>query len=497
MSDQEEALVVQIELPSYAYSFNLRLPSSTTVLQVKSLVSQTCPGSPRVDGQRIVFRGRFLQDSEKLEDLCSPDDQLVFHLAVNPSAWTSDPPNPPLPVPSPAPRLPQTPPPPPSAPSSSGNNPLGYVFYVHQNALLVLVHGYIIQPRSEPTAAKQIALQYLERSGWQWPSILDEPYPPPSEGGLKYDRSTIDGQMYLQLRNPGEAPTPIQVHALKILSYTFSILRQPAITHIPSRVIPSNSIPIPPHVNQVLQQLGLPQLPNHNPQPPLNVIQNQIILRPLILPFILHGVRLLLVLYFFAPARKPLFGLLIAWLLFELWQRGIFNNNNNRPAAEQAGRENPAPRQDEAQPVPQANRPAQAANANNNNNAADGRQAAPPHQLVDALANYNLNEEEEILNGTNNQPPTLGKRIFAFFSLLTTTIHPAVWDRRRAVLSRREGRLRTEDVALRENQEGSESQDDARAQRRAELAASHARRNEWTQRYVQRAVNGDWVDEAD
>lgn len=311
---------------------------------------------------------------------------------------------------------------------------------------------------------------------------------------LAYDSDLyglFSGQLYLQLCNPDSTSTAIQQHALRVLSCTFSILKQPMVTHVPSRIIPSNSIPIPPHVNQVLQQLGLPQLPNHNPpaNPIPNPIPNVAVFRPLLLPIALHIIRILLVLYFFAPARKPLFGLLIAWFLFELWQRGVFNN---RVVPDQQAA---APRQDEP-PAPQV----VAQNGNANAAQQRGRQAPQINAFLETVANYNLRQEEEMIAGADDRQPTLRERMVAFVGLLTTTIHPAVWDRRRVLLRQREGRLRTEDVASQDNAEQSEQSgrpDDARAQRRAELAALHARRTPWVQRYVQRAVAGDWVDEAD
>jgi hypothetical protein len=254
------------------------------------------------------------------------------------------------------------------------------------------------------------------------------------------------------------------------------------ITHIPSRVIPSNSIPIPPHVNQVLQQLGLPQLPNHNPAP--NPAPNLNPFRPLIIPMLLHVLRIVLVLYFFAPARKPLFGILIGWLIFELWQRVLFNNraiDQQRPDAVQQNRQEapvPHPPADVALAPDQTQRPQQHVNT-----------------AIETLANYNLQREEQMLAGAGVQRPTVRQKIYTFFSLLATTVHPAVWDRRRMMLRRREGRIRTDEAARRA--EDSDPVDEARAQRRAELNVVHRNRAPWVRDYIQRAVNGDWVEEAD
>ncbi|KXN86387.1 hypothetical protein AN958_10249 [Leucoagaricus sp. SymC.cos] len=58
---------LRIELPTYARSFSIRIPDNCTILEVKQEISQICPGRPRVDGQKLIWRGRFLADDEKVE----------------------------------------------------------------------------------------------------------------------------------------------------------------------------------------------------------------------------------------------------------------------------------------------------------------------------------------------------------------------------------------------------------------------------------------------
>jgi hypothetical protein len=60
---------LRVELPSYSHSFIIQVPISFTILEVKREISRTCTGAPRVDGQRIICRGRVLQDEERVEDL--------------------------------------------------------------------------------------------------------------------------------------------------------------------------------------------------------------------------------------------------------------------------------------------------------------------------------------------------------------------------------------------------------------------------------------------
>lgn len=271
-----------------------------------------------------------------------------------------------------------------------------------------------------------------------------------------------------------------------------------------SRSIPSQTVPIPPHVNQVLQQMGLPPLPNQNaaPAPDLNRINielrnllPQAHLRPLLFPLGMMIFRTLLLLYFFAPARKPVMGLIIlGCLAYELWHILL-------PAGAREPRQEPRP-----EAARDAAAPPQPVRADNHlgDAAQPGGPAAPagqrnqvnqPVPLMDALANVNLDAEERALSGHVSNPPTLTEKMVTFFGLLATTVHPAVWDRRRAVLRRREGQVRTETTVREQADEEGESE--ARTQRRAELVAQHARRPGWVQDYIRRVEAGDWVDDAD
>lgn len=60
---------LRIELPAFSHSFQIQVPSSSSILDVKQEIQRTCPGAPRVDGQRVIWRGRSLGDSEKVQDV--------------------------------------------------------------------------------------------------------------------------------------------------------------------------------------------------------------------------------------------------------------------------------------------------------------------------------------------------------------------------------------------------------------------------------------------
>ncbi|KIJ07022.1 hypothetical protein PAXINDRAFT_91059, partial [Paxillus involutus ATCC 200175] len=87
-------VVIRVELPAYCYSFNIEVPGTSTVLDVKQAISTACTGQPRPEGQRIIWRGRCLDDVEKISELWpSSTERRIVHLSVRPSAWTGGPPN--------------------------------------------------------------------------------------------------------------------------------------------------------------------------------------------------------------------------------------------------------------------------------------------------------------------------------------------------------------------------------------------------------------------
>ncbi|CAA7259556.1 unnamed protein product [Cyclocybe aegerita] len=536
---------IRVDLPSYSRSFVVQVPPSSSVLRVKQEIQEACPGQPRPEGQRLIWRGRLLADDELVENLWKAEPKIV-HLAVHPSAWSSVPPEipqpplqsqpQPLPTPTPTYNIPRNPyvfPRNTITPriefTVAPQRPImAYVLYKHQRALSTLSSA--VQPPVELhnlSLCRMIAHQTLEKNGWKWPDVLDEEFPAPSEGGLQYESTLVDGKPYLRLvEESGSQPTPVQEHALKVLTYTFSILNMTLPTSPPMRTVHTQSVPVPPHVNQLLQQLGLPQMrpananinPVVNPNPILPEIR-EIPIRPLLAPLMMLIFRTTLLLYFVAPARKPIFGVLIlAWMLYEIWQpirNALLRNALNRLPENQRQANNGA----EARPG-QGNQAQQP----NIPGAVGARPVAGvPARLplagrtldqqvaviFDNLANMNLADEELILNapaGTPAPEPGLGHKIMTFTSLLVTTLHPAIWNRRRMALRRREGTIRTE--ADMRNSTPPPTDDDGdstpgqevnnrAAEIRQELQAQYDRRPRWIQQYMQRVVEEDWVDDSD
>lgn len=294
------------------------------------------------------------------------------------------------------------------------------------------------------------------------------------------------------------------------------------------------------NLNQRLQQLGLPGLhlaanQNPNPNDPNNAFGpaapaapeiRAIPIRALLVPLSMLVIRTMLLLYFFSPSKRPLFGLMLsAWILYEAWGaiRAILGhereNNRGRPAA---GGQPPAGAG--AGPGVDAGAGGAGQHANQDRQAAGAR--VPAHNgernasrnhvnaVLDNLACLNITEEDALLDSDRpNAPPGTMHRVKTFVSLLFMTLYPAVWDRRRAMLRRREGRIRTEanareepsaltnpedtsasgeeDVIARETRLANEARERARVQ----LVAKHERRSAWVKSYVERTAAAEWVDD--
>ena len=311
-----------------------------------------------------------------------------------------------------------------------------------------------------------------------------------------------------------------QSHALQVLTHTFSIL---SAAYDPALYAPLP--PYPPHpytaatnVNQHLQQLGLPALrlahnqgPNANPGEanplgaagPAGQEIRAIPLRALMVPLMMLAFRTLLLLYFFSPSKRPLFGLVLSvWILYEAWNalHLVLRDGGNDRAANAAAGNAPAP----APAGQQGPAPAPAGVAGPNMPVIRPRRSSV-NAFLDWVATINLHAEDLLLE-SGGPAPGIVQKTRMFVTLFLMSLYPAAWDRRRLELRRREGRLRTE-ARLREapppeeadaNTEGQAQptqEDVMRARAREQCIARHERRPAWVRGYVERALETEWVDD--
>ena len=253
---------------------------------------------------------------------------------------------------------------------------------------------------------------------------------------------------------------------------------------------------LPVHVNAHLQQIGLPPLRVRQENAMIAELR-AVPMRALAGPLLMLTLRTLFLLYFFSPFQKPVFGIIVtAWLLYETWntiRNAIPRLHVRGPHADDVVMRPPeaavAPNVPlRAAPVPPHRTPMQ-------------RHRPASETLMDSLASINLQMETSALDSRPDAiVPNMGYRIKTFVQLLVLTAHPAIWDRRRAALRQREGRVRTEMNALEVSAQTlaqTEGNGDGRlGEVRARALAQHSRRAGWVAEYMERVRGGgDWMDD--
>ena len=89
------------------------------------------------------------------------------------------------------------------APQPTAPRPtLTFIAYKHQKALaalspIIVAHNELEMSPVAMQAARSTALHTLQKNGWTWPSILDEEFPTPSEGGLVYEKTVIECVLHI------------------------------------------------------------------------------------------------------------------------------------------------------------------------------------------------------------------------------------------------------------------------------------------------------------
>lgn len=314
---------------------------------------------------------------------------------------------------------------------------------------------------------------------------------------------------------------------------------------MPTPSVPNTSS-LPPQVNDLLRELGLPPLrvaPNANidvtvqpdaagapaiPEPPEGNMVREIPIRALLAPLLMVVFRTALLLYFFSPTRKPLLGLcLIAWIVYEMWThvRIVILRPLDRAGGNGAG-----PGVNGAQAGGAADGAPIVAPAAQNNHVGgrnplrpggrvpntqptvDAQQVPGPpvprqaNGIIDGLSLAKVHEENKLLwplqqPTTTPEPPSFFHKVMAFFTLLVVTLHPEVYNRRRVALRQRESRLRTEMNAIergleaRNSEQALSEEEQRKSALRQQLQTQHSQRAVWVKRYVERVRQDDWVEE--
>lgn len=60
---------ITVEHPQYTQTFVVQVPQAGTVNDIKQEIARVCPGNPQVNGQRLISKGRVLNDEETIEAL--------------------------------------------------------------------------------------------------------------------------------------------------------------------------------------------------------------------------------------------------------------------------------------------------------------------------------------------------------------------------------------------------------------------------------------------
>ena len=75
-------VLITVELPQRALTFSVNVPHLGTVQDIKQEIHRVCPGNPRIDGQRLISKGRILDDSESIEALWKVRNLFCLILAM-------------------------------------------------------------------------------------------------------------------------------------------------------------------------------------------------------------------------------------------------------------------------------------------------------------------------------------------------------------------------------------------------------------------------------
>ncbi|KDQ14641.1 hypothetical protein BOTBODRAFT_32398 [Botryobasidium botryosum FD-172 SS1] len=436
---------LNVLLPSHSHSLTLSLPSQATIADLKHAIFDQCTGRPRPHGQRVIWKGRVVSDTEVVGEIWQPSDQLhTIHLAVHPSAWTSEPPSsaptarassstsPFNSVPSSFQSTVGAPsygnllasPFAPSPPSqlSSQQLPQQYLTHLHSNALRVIA-GNAPLPWTNTVSlsvARSITQDAITMAGLPWSNWFGidlETLYYPSEG-VKYEVEVVDNLPYLKLATPTVEPSEFQIYALNVLTLTFPMLSKlallsahtanpshPMLPYLPRALFPAN-VNADANPNANLQQ--------QQQRPRVRVRHIRVALRipgRLIMPLIMTVFRATVLLSFFPPSREPLWAAGLAlWLAYEFYE--LLNQAIGAAAAAQEQGQGQGQGQGQAQGQVQEGQGQQQQPQQAAQRQGGGARLPSSHthlrnlagHIIDRVASVHLASEAHALN-INFQPP--------------------------------------------------------------------------------------------
>ncbi|EUC59008.1 transmembrane protein, putative [Rhizoctonia solani AG-3 Rhs1AP] len=473
----------------------LAVPARARVADLKTAIAEQCPGQPRPNGQRIIWKGRVVVDEEVVGDIWEPgEDTHTVHLAVHPSAWSTPPKtegsastapsSSSAPASHPAQPIASSPLLSSLNPTTAIPNPASIakelVMFHHTNALRVMA-GQPMEPWSSPTGLDQASATHwafmgLVTAGQVFPPILLTSYPPssPGESGLEYTFVTIDGRPYLSLLNHDASPTPTQQHAIQVLTCTLAL-----IPYLNNLIPPP---PLLPPMPFTFQPVAPP--PRQSARAALQRMRRLIVALRTLVPLSFTLLRASLFIVFFPQARDPLWlTVIIAVVLYEA--RLIINR------AYEALPNLPNPNDPNPRPAPGVVR-----NATNNPLSLNIQSLFDRATLsgVDSeAAMLDLDvPESELRPVPEDETPVYewALRIRSFIILMGVTLVPAAWARRREAMRLREGRVRVvygerANAVRVENEEGQQVVGMLGEKRIAALQPGG-----WRRTYVERVLEG-------
>ena len=77
---------------------------------------------------------------------------------------------------------------------SPSTNSVDYIQWKHDSAICALLYGWTIPWRgtNDIQSSRSLAVSSVQSRGYQWPVVLDEDFPVPTAGGIKYEQKAIE-----------------------------------------------------------------------------------------------------------------------------------------------------------------------------------------------------------------------------------------------------------------------------------------------------------------